>query len=153
MKNKFTKKHKHVLIINGTQGMAMLSLAVISRVCKYLKSSAPCARLLSSFDSYRQKNNQSSADSASCARALSRLWTGFGKCKTSCKLNLMRPSIELAWCLITQLNDLCRNVAAYYRFVIGRHLQPTQLPRPSLDGLWSPCARWYLQRPVQSLLR
>ena len=53
MKNKFTKKHKHVLIIKGTQGMAMLSLAVvsglISNLINYLISSAPCARMLSFF--------------------------------------------------------------------------------------------------------
>ncbi len=74
MKNKFTYKYKHVLIYKGTQGMAMLSLAVVLNLYKYLKSSVPCARLLSSFDIYM---NESSADSASCARALSRLRTRF----------------------------------------------------------------------------
>ncbi|HMT56085.1 MAG TPA: hypothetical protein PKD20_04380, partial [Candidatus Saccharibacteria bacterium] len=54
--------------------MAMLSLAVVLNLYNYLKSSVPCARLLSSFDIYM---NESSADSASCARALSRLRTRF----------------------------------------------------------------------------
>lgn len=74
MKNKFTKKHKHVLIINGTQGMAMLSLAAISGVCKYLKSSAPCARALSRlWTRFAVPNIRHRASSISCARVLSLL--------------------------------------------------------------------------------
>ncbi len=67
MKNKFTKKHKHVLIIKGTQGMARLSLAVISRlgakasslviyinsfIKRHRNSSTPRARALSYFGAF-----------------------------------------------------------------------------------------------------
>lgn len=73
MKNKFTKKHKHVLIIKGTQGMAKLSLAVVSRPIRHLISSAPCARMLSFFDGLFVSNYQRKAGSISCARVLSQL--------------------------------------------------------------------------------
>ena len=81
MKNKFTKKHKHVLIIKGTQGMAKLSLAVVSglvlNVINHLISSAPCARMLSFLSGLSCLANRLKAYSVSRARALSGLCAGF----------------------------------------------------------------------------
>ncbi|MCA9323731.1 hypothetical protein KC992_01370, partial [Candidatus Saccharibacteria bacterium] len=81
MKNKFTKKHKHVLIIEGTQGMAKLSLAAVSGLfmnvsrlfvlaLNHVMSSTTCARALSFFDGLKTID-QHRADSTTCARALS----------------------------------------------------------------------------------